>query len=414
MSSSTNSMMGGRWALPFLGVACAVGVASIYYNQPLLLVMGESLHQSAREMGFVAVATQVGYAVGIGSFVPMGDVSDRRKLMMRMYAGVSVALLLAGLAQNFLTAIAASIMIGLLASVTHIVLPMAPELVPSEKRGQAIGTVMTGLLLGILLARSFAGWIGKVSGWRSVFIAAAIMNAAFVPLLSRVMPKSEPKQNLSYGATLRSLWTLFRDEPLLREAGVIGGLCFASFSAFWTTLTFMLEKHHGMGPGVAGTFGVVGAAGATIAPFAGKLSDRHGTRYVLTMAGGLVTVCFAWVWMSERVAVSTTIHMLLLVVGVLALDAGMQMMQVGNQTRIFGLGESARSRLNTIYMTMYFVGGALGSALASLAWSRWEWNGVCSLEIALVALAGFRHVTGYSRTHPIKNLHSDTSQQEPV
>lgn len=415
MSSPKQSAMNGRRALAFLGVACAVGVASLYYNQPLLLVMGASLHQTAREMGFVAVATQVGYAVGIMSFVPLGDVTDRRKLMVRMYAGVALALLLAGFAQNFATIITASVLIGLLASVTHVVLPMAPDLVPSERRGQAIGTVMTGLLLGVLLARSFAGWVAKLGGgWRSVYIVAAIMNAAFIPILLRVMPRQTPRQSLTYKATLQSLWTLFRDEPLLREAGVIGALSFGSFSAFWTTLTFMLEKHHGMGPGVAGTFGVVGAAGAMIAPLAGKFSDRHGTRYVLTLAGGVITVAFLWIWMSEHLVVSTAVHMATLVMGVLVLDIGMQMMQVSNQTRIFGLGESARSRLNTVYMTMYFVGGALGSALASLAWSRWEWNGVCALELGLVALAGLRHATGYSRLHPGTNVHLPAGEQEPV
>ncbi|MBB5066401.1 MFS transporter [Granulicella mallensis] len=400
MEKQSQIGMGGRWALPFLGVACAVGVGSIYYNQPLLLVMGQSLHQTAKEMGFVAVATQVGYACGIMSFVPLGDITDRRKLMVRMYAGVSVALLIAALSHHLATMLIASVLIGLMASVTHIVLPMAPELVPHERRGQAIGTVMTGLLLGVLLARSFAGWVSGIGGWRSVFFAAALMNAIFVPVLYKVMPRSQPHQDLTYKQTLRSLWTLFRDEPLLREAGTIGGLTFATFSCFWTTLAFVLSKHYGMGPGVAGTFGVVGAAGAMVAPFAGRLSDRHGTRFVVTLAGGIMTFCYLWIWLCEGFHVSTTLHMVFLVFGVLALDLGMQMMQVGNQTRIFGLGELARSRLNTIYMTMYFIGGAIGSALASLAWSRWEWNGVCALEIGLIVLAGVRHATGYSRRHP--------------
>jgi predicted MFS family arabinose efflux permease len=402
----------GKYALPFLGVACAVGVGSIYYNQPLLLVMGKSFHQSAREMGFVAMATQVGYAAGIMSFVPLGDVTDRRKMMMRMYAGVSVALLIMAAAQNLTTAILASILIGMLAAVTHIALPMAPEIVPKERRGHAIGTVMTGLLLGVLLARSFAGWVSGVGGWRSVYIAAAVMNAAFVPLLYKVMPRTEPKEKLSYGNVMRSLWTLFRKEPLLRESGVIAGLTFAAFSCFWTTLTFMLAKYYGMGPGVAGAFGVVGAAGATVAPFAGRLADRHGVRYVVTVAGGIMTFSYGWIWLCPRFHVSTVMHIAFLVLGVLTLDLGMQMMQVGNQTRIFGLGESVRSRLNTIYMTMYFVGGALGSALASLAWARWEWNGVCALEVCLIGAAGFCHIRGYSRKHPHPGPHIPAREME--
>ena len=403
MTERSQNGFAGRGALTFLGVACAVGVGSIYYNQPLLLVMGKSFGQSAQEMGFVAMATQVGYAIGIMSFVPLGDVVDRRKLMMRMYAGVSLALLLMAASRNLTTAIVASIVIGMLASVTHIALPMAPELVPHEKRGQAIGTVMTGLLLGVLLARTFAGWVSGFRGWRFVYVLAALMNLAFVPLLYKMMPKQAAREPVGYKTVMRSVWELFIDEPLLRESGMIGGLTFAAFSCFWTTLTFFLEKYYGLGPGVAGTFGVVGAAGAMIAPFAGKLSDKHGVRYVVSVAGAIMCGCYVWIWGSAKVHTSTAMHMVMLVVGVLALDAGMQMMQVGNQTRIFGLGQSVRSRLNTLYMVMYFVGGAVGSALASLAWARWEWNGVCALEVLFVLAAGACHLMGYSKKHPSKS-----------
>ncbi len=414
MAEGTRAALSGRWALPFLGVACAVGVASMYYNQPLLSVMGQSLGQDARHIGFVAVATQVGYAAGLMFFVPLGDVAERRKLMLRMYAGVSVALLLAAFAQNLAWMIVASVLIGLMASVTHVALPIAPDLVPHEQRGRAIGTVMTGLLLGILLARTFAGWLSRWHGWRTVFVVAAVMNACFVPFIYRVMPRMKPRESLSYADTMRSLWTLFRTEPLLREAGVLGALVFASFSCFWTTLAFLLEAHYRMGPGVAGTFGVVGAAGAMVAPFAGRLSDRRGTRYVVSAAGATLSASYVWLWFSERAPVSVAMHMVGLVVGVVALDVGAQMMQVANQTRIFGLGAQARSRLNTIYMTMYFVGGALGSALASLAWSRWQWDGVCALELTFIAAAGVRHMTGFSKRHPQPVVHMPASESEPA
>jgi len=153
----------------------------------------------------------------------------------------------------------------MLASVTHIVLPIAPDLVSHEQRGRAIGIVMTGLLLGILLARTFAGWVSRIHGWRYVFVVAAVLNAAFVPLLWRVMPKLPPKQKLRYPEAMRSLWTLWRTQPLLRESCVLGALVFASFSCFWTTVAFLLDSHYGLGPGVAGTLGVVGAAGALVA-----------------------------------------------------------------------------------------------------------------------------------------------------
>ncbi|HVG26257.1 MAG TPA: MFS transporter [Acidobacteriaceae bacterium] len=414
MAQGSKATLSGRWALPFLGVACAVGVASIYFNQPLLMVMGHSLGEGPRTMGFVAVATQVGYAAGLLLFVPLGDIAERRTLMMRLYGGASVALLLAGLAHGLAWMIAASVLIGMMASVTHVALPMAPDLVPHERRGQAIGTVMTGLLLGILLARSFAGWVSRLGGWRTVFFVAAVINAAFIPAMYRVMPRMRVRASLTYADTMRSLWTLVSTEPLLREAAAVGALAFASFSCFWTTIVFLLQAHYGMGPGVAGTFGVVGAAGAMVAPFAGRLSDARGTRFVVTSAGAVLTFSYLWMWVSERAHLSVAVHMVALVFGVLALDVGAQMMQVANQTRIFGLGTQARSRLNTIYMTIYFTGGAIGSALATLAWARWQWDGVCLLELCLIAAAGLRHATGFSRKHPQPGLRIPAGEREPA
>jgi predicted MFS family arabinose efflux permease len=406
--------MEGRWALPFLGVACAVAVGSIYYNQPLLAVMGVTFHRDAQAMEFVAVATQLGYGAGILCFVPLGDVAERRALMMRMYAAVSVALLLAAFAQGLAWMIVASVLIGLMASVTHIALPMAPDLVSHEQRGKAIGTVMTGLLMGVLLARTFAGWIEGFQGWRTVYIIAAAMNLAFVPIMYRAMPRMAPREALTYRQAMQSLWTLFRAEPLLREAGVLGALSFACFSCFWTTLAYMLESHYRMGPGVAGTFGIVGAAGALIAPVAGGLSDKRGTRFVVTLAGATLTASFVWLWWTERWHASTATHMIALVLGVVALDLGQQMMQVANQTRIFGLGAQVRSRLNTIYMTMYFTGGAAGSALAGFAWARWGWDGVCIVALCLIGLAGLRHFTGYSRKHAEVVVRVPAGEREPA
>jgi predicted MFS family arabinose efflux permease len=383
-----------RTPLPFLGLACAVGVSTMYYNQPLLEEIGRTYGATAGQTGFVAVATQVGYAIGLLCFVPLSDVLERRALMMRMYAAVAIGLVLVSLAPTLAWLIVGSVLIGMLASVTHVVLPIAPDLVSHEERGRAIGIVMTGLLLGILLARTFAGWVSHISGWRWVFAVAAVMNAAFVPLLWRVMPKLPPKQELRYSDAMRSLWTLFRAQPLLRESCVIGALVFASFSCFWTTLVFLLESHYHLGAGVAGTFGLVGAAGALVAPFAGRLADKHGSRWVISVGMALLASSYVLLWAEEKAHTATMLHIVALAVGVIILDVGAQMCQVANQTRIFGLAPEARGRINTVYMTIYFTGAAVGSALATRAWVRWQWNGVCALAIGLIALAALRHATG--------------------
>ena len=392
--TSENSGTASPAPLPLLAMACAVGVSTIYYNQPLLLSIAHTYGSTAGRAGFVAVATQVGYSLGILCFVPLGDVLERRSLMMKMYAAVSVALLFVAAAPSLAWLIVFSVLAGLLASVTHVVVPIAPDLVPSAQRGRAIGIVMTGLLLGILLARSFAGWASRIQGWRFVFVLAAVMNLAFVPLLRWRMPALPPRQSLRYANAMRSLWTLFRSQPVLREAGVVGGLAFGSFSCLWTTLAFLLDRHYRLGPATAGTFGLVGAAGALVAPIAGRLSDRYGSRRGISTGLALLIAAFVLLGAEEAAPLSRAVHLTLLTLGIILLDMGAQFTQIANQTRVFGLDASARSRLNTVYMVLYFTGAALGSALSTLAWERWQWTGVSALALVLLGLAVLRHITG--------------------
>jgi predicted MFS family arabinose efflux permease len=380
--------------LPFLGLACAVGVSSIYYNQPLLLEMRETFLATPAHIGLVAMATQMGYAAGLLFFVPLGDILERRRLIMRLFGGVALALLLVAIAPTLQLLVMASALVGAMASVTHIVLPLASEIAPHGDRGTAIGTVMTGLLLGILLARTFAGWVSKIYGWRSVFLLAAIINLAFVPILRAVMPVLPSKERLNYGRVMVSLWTLFRKQVLLRESCAIGGLVFASFSCFWTTFVFLLQSHYNLGSGAAGTFGLVGAAGAFVAPFAGRKCDVFGSRYGLTVGIATLAASYMILWGGEAVSMPRFVHFTILIVGIVVLDVGAQITQVANQTRIFGLVPSARSRVNTVYMTIYFSGGALGSWLSSKVWTRWQCDGVFSIALFFTALAAICHATG--------------------
>ncbi len=380
-----------RGLLPFLGMAAGAGVATIYYNQPLLLEMSRTFHASSGQVGAVAVATQVGYAAGMLMFVPLGDVAERRGLITKLFAAVSLALLAAGLAPSLWVLVAASVAIGMTGAVTHVVVPIAPELVEPGESGRAVGTVMTGLLLGILLGRTASGWLAMVMGWRSVFLVAAGFTALFVPLLWWRLPKMPPVRAVSYGDALVSLWKLAKEQPTLREAAAIGFLSFAAFSAFWTNLAFLLgTPHYRMGAGVAGSFGVLGAAGAMAASFAGRMADRRGSRFVVAPGVGLLGAGYL-------AFLFAGFHMAGLIVGVILLDIGQQTMHIGNQTRIFKLVEGARSRINTIYMIVFFLGGAAGSALSSTAWAHWQWYGVCGLGLGMLALAGVRHALGGQR-----------------
>ena len=370
-----------RGLLPFLGLASGASVATIYYNQPLLLEMSRTFHATSTQVGSVAVATQVGYAFGILLFVPMGDVAERRGLIVKLFGAVSVALLAAGIAPSLGAMVAASVVIGMTAAVTHVIVPIAPELVERRESGRAIGTVMTGLVLGILLARTASGWISALLGWRGFFLLAAGFTAMFVPLLWWRLPKLPPVKAVSYREALGSLWALAVEQPTLREASMVGALVFAAFSSFWTNLAFLLgTPHYRMGAGVAGSFGVLGASGALAASFAGRLADRKGARWVVGMGVAMSGTAFVVLWAAGY-------HMAGLILGVIVLDMGQQSMHIGNQTRIFSLVEGARSRLNTVYMIVFFVGGAVGSAASAAAWARWQWIGVCALALGFLAMA---------------------------
>lgn len=404
--------------LAFLGMCCGVGVSTMYLSQPLLPEIGGSLHADAAKAGLVAVATQVGYAAGLLCCVPLGDIVERRGLMTKLYAAVAVALLLVAIAPNLPLLLLASVAAGALACVTHVALPIAPDLAKPKERGKAIGIVMTGLLLGVLLARTFAGWINDlvvylergthwtIPGWRVVFLVAAVISAGFAPAIQKLMPVLPPKRNLRYADAMRSLWTVFQEEPLLRESCLMGALVFGSFSVFWNTLAFLLQTH-GLGAGVAGSFGLVGAAGALMASFAGKLSDRRGPRYVMSMALVILIVSYACIYGAERFTdyqqhtahFHVWLYLALLSFAVIIMDVGAQASQIANQTRIFALRPDARSRINTVYMVSYFTGAAVSSALSTLAWQHYGVNGTCALEVLLVALAVIRHVTGIKQIY---------------
>ncbi len=408
--------------LAFLGLCCGVGVSTIYLCQPLLPQMGATFGVGAAAAGQVGVATQVGYAIGMLTLVPLGDAREKRGLILKMFAAVSVALLLQACAPSLTMLLLLSACAGACASVTHMVLPIAPDLAPANERGRAVGIVMTGLLMGVLLARTFAGWLSeltahltvRIASWRVVLLVASLASAMLLPAIKRMMPTLPPREHLSYRETIQSLWTLFRAEPLLRESCVLGALCFGTFSAFWNTLAFMLERH-GMGAGVTGSFGLVGAAGTLIAAYAGKLSDRRGSRYVITIALALMAVSFVGIYLTERLAehAQTSGHFhvwtYLLTLGgmVVLLDVGMQAMQLGNQTRNFALQPAARTRINTLYMTTYFIGGAIASAASTVLWERFGIAGVSALEVGLVVLAIVRHATGLPMALPTPGTHTD-------
>jgi len=373
----------GAQRVPVHLMALSVGVivANIYYVQPLLAAMAHTFSVSVGMIGLVAMLTQVGTAIGMLVFVPLGDSRDRRALLTALLLGASVALCGVATARNLIWVSIASFLVGACGAAVHVIVPFAAQLAPENSRGRVLGTVFSGLLIGILLARTFSGVVASLFGWRSVYVIAALAMLALTLLLRARLPKVPPQSNLRWPALMRSLVDLVRDHPALRESAFLGAALLCVFSAFWTTLVFLLQTppYH-YGSSVAGLFGLVGAAGALCAPLVGRFADRRGPRFTIFLALLTTLASFLLLGVLGKVMAG-------LIAGVVLLDVGVQSGHVANQTRIYALDPEARSRLNTVYMFCYFTGGSLGSWLGAIFWEYKGWTAVCALGIAVMAIA---------------------------
>ncbi|WP_329603021.1 MFS transporter [Pseudomonas putida] len=369
-----------------MAIACGMSVANIYYNQPMLELISASFPGSESLTGLVPTATQLGYALGLLLLVPLGDRIERRRLIVMQCGALALALAGVAVAPSAWMLVAASAFVGVSASVAQQILPFAADLAAPSRRGATIGIVMSGLLCGILFGRALAGAVAVHYGWRAMFWLGLGLALLIGVVLAVALPKTKPKTNHSYGQLLKSLASLWREEPQLRHATMIQACLFGSFSVLWTSLAFHLATNYQLGADVAGLFGIIGAVGVLFAPIAGRTADRRGPHFVIGIA--CVTMLLSWVVFEAWGMVIG------LVVAVIFLDFGAQGAQVSNQHVIQSLRPEARNRLNAILMSGMFLGGALGSAGASFAWTHAGWSAVCGLG-ALLALAGLGvHIAG--------------------
>ncbi len=363
-----------------MSVATGLSVANIYYNQPLLADLQRSLSATVKQVGVIPTLTQVGYALGMLFLVPLGDMIERRRLIVLTSLLVTGALWMAALAPNLTVMAIASLLIGLFTMVPQLIIPFAAHLADPKSRGKVLGTVTSGLLIGILLSRTLSGLLGSAFGWRVVFYFAGALMMALALLLRFVLPQNTPHFVGTYGGLMKSIWKLVREEPVLREASLIGAMLFAVFSSIWAMLIFLLSSQFNYGAREVGLFGLLGAAGAAAAPLVGKISDTKSPRFGVALGISAVFISIVILFFSASSLAG-------LILGIFIMDLGVQGGHVSNQSRVFALREDARSRINTVYMFCYFVGGALGSGLGSLAWGFASWWGVCGLDFIFVAVA---------------------------
>jgi predicted MFS family arabinose efflux permease len=365
-----------------LAATAGLVVMNLYYNQPILNAIAATLKVGSTAIAWVATATQLGYAAGLLFVVPLGDGIDRKWLIIASTLISGAILTLVPISPNLPTLLGVSFALGFASVAPQLVIPYAAGLVSGAGRGKVIGTVMSGLLIGILLSRTTAGLIGTRFSWQIVYWAAAAAMLILALVLWLALPSQPTHSTESYGRLLGSLPRLLQTEPIIRRHSILGALSFGTFSAFWTTLAFYLHsrpEHYG--PDITGMFGLLAITGALVGPFAGHLGEKWTPRQVNGLFLGLIVLAFFVMLFSNQ-------NTLLLVgAGVLILDAGAQGNHISNQSRIYGLDPALHSRINSVYMVTFFLGGSIGSLLGSQAWALAGWPGVCATGM-LFSVAG--------------------------
>ena len=369
-----------------LAVVAGASVATLYYAQPLLSAIGADLAVPGGTAALLVTAAQIGYAASLALLVPLGDLLERRRLVTVLLAATTVALAAAAAAPAFPALLAAVAAAGLTAGVAQVVVPLAATLAPDATRGRVVGTVMSGLLIGILAARTVAGGLAELGGWRLVFGAAAVLMAALAVVVRVRLPRVPPTESMSYPRLLGSVLTLVRGEPVLRQRMVLGALGFGGFTVLWTGLTFLLSAPpYGYGEAVIGLFGLAGLAGAAAAPVAGRLADRG--RAGTTITASLVALTVSWGLLGLGPVLAGVVSLAVLVVGIVLLDLCQQLLHISHQSTIYARTPQARSRVTTAYMVAVFLGGAAASAATGAVYPLAGWAGTVALGLA-IAVAG--------------------------
>jgi predicted MFS family arabinose efflux permease len=364
-----------------LAVTAGVAVASNYYAQPLLATIAHHLKAGRRTTSLLVTASQIGYALGLAAIVPLGDLLERRRLITGLLSISAIGLLAAAFSPTLAVLALASLVVGVTSVVAQIAVPFSASLAAEHERGLVVGTVMSGLLIGMLSARTLAGFVADFLGWRAVYVLAALLVSGLVCVLRRELPESREKDVSSYAQLMKTVWHLMCEERVLQYRSIYGACVFAAFSAFWTTAAFLLSgPPYQYTAKIIGLFGLVAISGVIASPVAGRLADRGWARF--QTAAFLLCTLVSWL----PIALGAN-HLVWLVFGIILMDFGVHGMQITNQSEIYRLNSGARSRLTTAYMTTYFIGGAVGSQTGAMMYEKFGWNGVCWTGAGFVAVA---------------------------
>lgn len=373
-----------NWITTLLAIACGVFVANLYYAQPLVGPISTDTHLPLAYSGLIVTLTQIGYVIGLIFIVPLCDLIENRRLVSSILVVVILSLIVAGLMHNALIFLITSLFIGLGSVATQILVPYAAHLAPEERRGQVVGNVMSGLLLGIMLARPIASFVTDLWGWQMVFILSAVITTILTVVLASVLPKRNPTSAMSYVGLISSLWSLFKTKAVLRRRAFYQACLFGAFSLFWTVIPLWLTDHFHLSQQGIALFALAGVAGAIAAPIAGRLADRGWTKRLT----GLAIVIAILSFLLTHICQDSPYALAILVIAAITLDMSVSGNLVLSQRAIYSLGAEIRGRVNGVFMAVFFIGGAIGSALGGWAYAYGDWllASVLGLSMGVVAL----------------------------
>lgn len=362
-----------------LAIIAGISVANLYYNQPLLNMIRDELGVSEFKTNLIAMVTQIGYALGLLFIVPLGDLYQRKKIIITNFALLILSLLTIALAHSIHVILIASLFTGICSVIPQIFVPIASQFSKPENKGRNVGIVISGLLTGILASRVISGFIGEIFGWREMYHIAAAMMLICGIVVIKVLPNIQPTFKGKYSDLMKSLFSLLKEYPQLRIYSIRAALAFGSFLAMWSCLAFKMGKEpFYAGSNIIGMLGFCGIAGALSASLVGKYVKKVGVRRFNFIGCGLILLAWLLFYIGENSYFG-------IVAGIIIIDIGMQCIQLSNQTSIFELSPGASNRINTIFMTTYFIGGSTGTFLAGTFWQSFGWYGVIGTGVLLTS-----------------------------
>lgn len=379
------------WIMLVLAIACGVIVANLYYAQPLVGPISSTLELSSGAAGLIVTLTQIGYGIGLLLIVPLGDILENRKLVVTLLLFTAVVLAIAAVVKSATLFLAASLFIGLGSVAAQVLVPYAAHLSPDATRGRNVGNVMSGLLLGIMLARPISSIAAEYMGWRAIFVFSAAIIFVLALVLGKLLPPRQPMTTTQYPILLKSMLHLLKTTPVLQRRAIYHFCVFGTFSLFWTTVPMLLTGPiFNFSQKEVALYALVGVSGAVAAPVAGRFADKGWVRPATGFALALVIISVIFPLMIQS---GSTLSLVILVISAILLDMGVSANLVLGQRAIFSLGAEFRSRLNGLYMAIFFAGGAIGSATGGWAYAVFGRKAALVIGIALPTMAMIYYAT---------------------